>query len=94
MGQRRRGVTTKQRIERLVFEDGSFLEGTIAQFDPTEQHPEGVDYRLAYVAADGSLLILYDNQGEAILHTGTRRRRGSPIAFPTLPDWSTTSSTT
>jgi hypothetical protein len=54
--------SSKQKIERLVFADGSFLEGTITQFTPTARQASGVDYRLAYVAADGTVLVLYDNQ--------------------------------
>ncbi|MBI4517858.1 MAG: hypothetical protein HY699_18785 [Deltaproteobacteria bacterium] len=71
---RRSGVPLRtQRIERLVFADGSFLEGTITQFAPSQ--PIGFDYRLVYLASDGTVLILYDNQGGHAPHRhikGTR----------------------
>jgi hypothetical protein len=58
MARGRRTPVTTRRIERLVFEDGSFLEGTITQFAATPEQPAGLDYRLAYVGADGAVLLL------------------------------------
>jgi len=68
-------VATTRRIERLVFADGAFLEGTITQFGASRQHPMGLDYRLAYIGADGTVLVLYDNQGGHPPHRHVRGRR-------------------
>jgi hypothetical protein len=66
-----KSVTTR-RIERLVFADGSFVEGTITQFAPSREQPLGIDYRLAYIAKDGTVLVLYDNRA-VTTHIGTSR---------------------
>ena len=68
----KRGHT--RRIDRLVFADGSFLEGSITQFPAAGRQPAGVDYRLAYVGVDGSVVVLYDNQAG---HPPHRHVRGS-----------------
>lgn len=60
--------------------DGSFLEGAITQFTASPEQPLGVDYRLAYVAEDGTVLVLYDNQG-AIVPIGTSKASASRTAF-------------
>ena len=39
-----------------------------------DRAPAGVDYRLAYVAADGTVMVLYDNQAG---HAPHRHIRGS-----------------
>ena len=75
MAKRSQTFAATRRIERLVFADGSFLEGTITQFTPTPQRPAGVDYRLAYVAADGTVLVLYDNQAGHPPHRHVRGKR-------------------
>lgn len=75
MAPRRRALATTRRIERLVFEDGSFLEGTLTQFAPTPKRPAGLDYRLAYIDADGVVLVLYDNQGGHAPHRHVSGRR-------------------
>jgi hypothetical protein len=75
MAKRGRTPATTRRIERLVFADGSFQEGTITQFPPTPQRPAGVDYRLAYVATDSTVLVLYDNQGGHSPHRHVRGKR-------------------
>ena len=80
MARGRRAPATTRRIERLVFEDGSFLEGTITQFAATPEQPAGLDYRLAYVGSDGAVLLLYDNQGGHPPHRHVRGRRG-PYTF-------------
>jgi hypothetical protein len=77
MAKRSRTPSTTRRIERLVFADGSFLEGTITQFAPTPQRPGGVDYRLAYLAAAGTVLVLYDNQAGHSPHRHVRGKRES-----------------
>ena len=73
-----RVAAAKRRIERLVFADGSFVEGSITQFAPTPQQPAGLDYRLAYIAADGTVLVLYDNQGG---HSPHRHIEGERILY-------------
>jgi len=75
----RRHATTRQ-IERLVFSDGSFLEGSIAEFAPSAGQPAGIDYGLAYLAVDGTVLVLYDNQGGHAPHRHIRGKR-EPYAF-------------
>jgi hypothetical protein len=75
MAKRSQTPAATRRIERLVFADGSFLEGTITQFAPTPQRPAGVDYRLAYVAADSTVLVLYDNQGGHSPHRHVKGKR-------------------
>lgn len=74
---RDRTPSTTRRIERLVFADGSCLEGIITRFAPTPQRQAGVDYRLAYVAADGTVLVLYDNQAGHSPHRHVRGKRES-----------------
>jgi hypothetical protein len=80
MAKRGRTPSTAQHIERLVFADGSFLEGTITQFQATPQQPAGVDYRLAYIAADSTVLVLYDNQAGHPPHRHVRGKR-EPYEF-------------
>lgn len=72
-----------QRINRLVFADGSFLEGSITQFAPTAQQPSGIDFRLAYVAADGTMIVLYDNQAGHAPHRHVRGR-SEPYEFTSV----------
>ena len=75
MAKRRARETHTHRIERLVFADGSFLEGSMTQFRATARQPAGIDYRLAYIAADGTVVVLYDNQAGHAPHRHIRGRR-------------------
>ena len=77
MAKRGRALSITRRIERLVFADGSFLEGTITQFQATPQQPAGADYRLTYIAADSTVLVLYDNQAGHPPHRHVRGKRES-----------------
>jgi hypothetical protein len=76
----KRGGGGTRRIERLVFADGSFMEGSITQLASPAERQTGLDYRLAYVAADGTVLVLYDNQGRHPPHRHVLGRR-EPYQF-------------
>lgn len=47
-------------IERVYFDDGSFIEGYIEVIHPDLCRPHGVRYRLAWVK-DDQCIVLFDN---------------------------------